>query len=66
MEYSVHTISKEDLPKQLLEIPQPPKALSYVGVLPPKEHIYLTIVGSRKFTRYGKDACEALIAGLKG
>lgn len=66
MEYSIKTISKEDLPKQLLEIPQPPKGLTYVGTFPPREHICLTIVGSRKFTRYGKDVCEALIEGLKG
>jgi pyruvate kinase len=66
MEQSIQTISKEDLPKQLHEIPQPAKQLHYIGTFPPKEHIYLTIVGSRKFTRYGKDVCEALIEGLKG
>ena len=37
-----------------------------MGKLPPENLIYLCVVGSRKFTSYGKDACEKIIAGLKG
>ncbi len=56
----------EEFPKALLEIPQPPKTLYIRGKLPPKDYIYLSVVGSRKNTSYGRDICEKLIAGLKG
>lgn len=59
-------LSKEKFPKALLEIPQPPKELWTIGELPPENLIYLCVVGSRKFTSYGREACEKLIAGLKG
>jgi len=51
----------------LSEIPRPPKELYCEGeLLDFNEYKYLTVVGSRKFSRYGRDVCEALIAGLKG
>ncbi|MES2315404.1 MAG: DNA-processing protein DprA [Patescibacteria group bacterium] len=53
-------------PKVMLEIPQPPKNLWIMGEMPPEKSIYLCIVGSRKFTSYGRDACEKIIAGLRG
>jgi len=56
----------EEFPKALLEIPQPPKTLYLRGELPAESLIYLAVVGSRKFTSYGRDACEKLITGLKG
>jgi len=59
-------LPKEKFPKALLEIPQPPKDLWIVGELPPADYAYLCIVGSRKFTTYGKDCCERIISGLKG
>ncbi len=59
-------LKNEQIPKALLEIPQPPKALYLRGKLPPKNSIYLAVVGSRKYTSYGKDMCEKLIRGLKG
>lgn len=46
------------------EIPEPPKSLSYRGNLPPNGHKLLAVVGSRKYTSYGKQAVESLIAGL--
>ena len=50
-----------------MEIPQPPTQLYLEGELPDEnEYIYLTVVGSRKFSGYGKEACEKLIAGLTG
>ncbi len=63
---SIRKISKEEFPKSLLEIPQPPKELYIIGELPPENAIYLCVVGSRKFTSYGKDACQKLIDGLRG
>lgn len=56
----------EEFPKSILEIPQPPKVLYIRGNLPKEDLIYLAVVGSRKYTSYGKDICEKLIKGLKG
>lgn len=56
----------KEIPPQLLEIPQPPKTLYIRGKLPKEDVIYLAIVGSRKYTSYGRDICEKLIRGLSG
>lgn len=62
----IQKLLKNKFPKALLEIPQPPETLWIIGELPPPELIYLCVVGSRKFTSYGREACEKIIAGLKG
>jgi len=62
----IKKLPKQKFPKALLEIPQPPGDLWIVGDLPPENLVYLCIVGSRKFTSYGREACEKIIAGLKG
>ena len=62
----IKKLPKNKFPKALLEIPQPPENLWIIGELPKEELIYLCVVGSRKFTSYGKEACEKIIAGLKG
>ena len=62
----IKKLPKNKFPKALLEIPQPPENLWVMGELPPEDLIYLCVVGSRKFTSYGKEACEKIIAGLKG
>ena len=59
-------LKNEEFPNQLLEIPQPPHNLYIRGKMPPTDHIYLSIVGSRKHTSYGRDICKKLIEGLKG
>ena len=66
MSYEMTKMHADDFPSSLLELPQPPKELYIVGKLPPQSYVYLTIVGSRKYTSYGKDACEMLIEGLRG
>ncbi len=66
MPFELTILEKANLPKVLAEIPQPPKKLYIAGELPPEGTIYLCVVGSRKCTNYGKDACRKLIAGLKG
>ena len=54
-------------PPLLKEIPDPPKELFYRGKLPDWEaNKFLCIVGARKYTNYGKEASEKLIAGLSG
>jgi len=62
----IYKLKFEQFPKPLLEIPQPPKTLYIRGKLPDPKMIYLAVVGSRKYTSYGKDICEKLIRGLKG
>jgi DNA processing protein len=54
-------------PRPLLEIPKPPEALYLEGALPdPERYIYMSVVGSRRFTNYGKSVCEKLIHELAG
>ena len=62
----IQKLQKNKFPKALLEIPQPPEDLWIIGELPSPDLIYLCVVGSRKFTSYGREACEKIITGLKG
>ena len=59
-------LSPNKFPHRLREITDPPKKLYVEGVLPPEDHKWLAVVGSRKYTNYGKEACEKLIEGLRG
>jgi DNA processing protein len=63
--FPILNVEDRDFPALLREIPQPPASLNYRGKLPEKEHKLLTIVGSRKYTTYGKQVVEYLISGLK-
>lgn len=56
----------EEIPKILFEIPHPPKALFMRGKLPSSKLVHLAVVGSRKYTSYGKEVCQKLISGLRG
>lgn len=56
----------EEYPELLKEIPQPPQQLRCEGLLPPPENKLLAVVGARKFSSYGREMCETLIAGLAG
>lgn len=62
----IRTLSPDEYPALLREIPQPPTRLYFEGALPPPQNKLLAVVGSRKYSPYGKEACEALIAGLAG
>jgi len=62
----IRKLLKKEFPKALLEIPLPPKDLWIMGEMPSEELIYLCVVGSRRFTSYGREACEKIITGLKG
>lgn len=53
-----------EFPPLLAEIPQPPTELWAVGNLPPPQLSLLCVVGSRKYTTYGKQVIEHLIGGL--
>lgn len=63
----IKKLSPQSFPSALREIADPPRELYLRGELPDEnEYVFLTVVGSRKYSRYGKEACEKLIAGLRG
>ena len=65
--YKIQKLTKEEFPEKLFEIPQPPKQLYIKGEMPDWEnHKFVAVVGSRKYTNYGKEACEKIISGLRG
>jgi len=61
-------------PAGLREIPKVPEEMYLIGEMPDSasgepssaEYIYLAVVGTRKFSGYGKEACEKIIGGLAG
>ncbi len=60
-------MNESKIPKLLQEIPDAPKRLYMIGEFPnQEENIFLTVIGSRKYTDYGKRVCEKLISGLAG
>ncbi len=65
--YKLKRISYDDFPQRLKEIPKAPKSLQYIGELPDfDEYKFLTVVGSRKISPYGKRVVQHLISGLSG
>lgn len=63
---AIEKLSPKNFPERLKEIPDKPKELFIEGPLPDEDHKWLAVVGSRKYTNYGRDVCEKLIKGLKG
>lgn len=65
---SIRKILPPEHPALLREIYDPPKFLYIQGKLPDKDinYVYLTVVGSRKNSEYGKTVTETLIESLKG
>ena len=53
-------------PPLLSEMPDPPEQLYVRGMLPSEETCLLAVVGSRKYSDYGRHVCEKLIAELRG
>jgi len=66
MSFPIHNLTPAEFPLRLHEIPQPPKQLHYRGRMPGNELKLLTVVGSRKYTTYGKECVDHLIGGLRG
>ncbi|PIW07136.1 hypothetical protein COW38_03355, partial [Candidatus Collierbacteria bacterium CG17_big_fil_post_rev_8_21_14_2_50_45_7] len=58
--------SCSQFPAILKEIPDYPKKLYFKGKLDIKKSHTLAIIGSRRFTAYGKQVAENLIVGLAG
>lgn len=62
----IRDFHKSEWPEILHEIPDPPEKLRIIGNPPTPGNKLLVVVGSRKYTSYGRETCEALIAGLAG
>lgn len=60
------TYASSAYPPRLKEIPEPPQKLWARGTWPKDGTKYMTAVGSRALSSYGREACEKLIAGLAG
>lgn len=63
---SIRELPISEWPHGLREIPQLPPKLWIRGSLPPQGTKFLSVVGSRALTRYGQEACDALISPLAG
>ena len=66
MEHELRTLKRGEFPPLLYEISEPPQKLYIKGALPSKDHTYLTVVGSRHYSTYGKQVVDTLIGALKG
>jgi len=67
MDNNIQKLEFNKFPKLLKEITDPPKQLFLKGNLPNEEkNKFLCVVGSRKYTPYGKEACKKIIEGLVG
>lgn len=66
MQFPIEILPAALFPNGLREIPQPPVSLNYRGVLPGADLTLLSIVGSRHYTTYGKQAVDELVGGLRG
>ncbi len=62
--FTIRELNAREFPPLLAEIPQPPVQLWTVGNLPSPTLKLLAVVGSRKYTTYGKQAVAHLLAGL--
>lgn len=67
MDWLIKKIPRQEIPGPLQEIPQPPKSLYLVGELADcKKEYLLCVVGSRKYSSYGREVVEKIIFGLGG
>jgi DNA processing protein len=62
----IQEVKKKNFPSLLSEMADPPEKLRFRGKLPPSENTLLCVVGSRKYSPYGKEVCEMLISALRG
>ena len=62
--FPIYTIPPEHYPRQLNEIPQPPKILYARGEKLDHTKHMVALVGARRHSAYGKQACERIISDL--
>lgn len=66
MAYKIQKLNRKDWPPLLSEINDPPEQLYFAGQIPDYNKKLLCVVGSRKYTNYGREAVEYLIRELSG
>jgi len=67
MSLGIQKLNPNEFPSLLGEISDPPKELYIEGEYPNEEnHKFLCIVGSRKYSSYGKEVTKKLISELSG
>jgi DNA processing protein len=64
--HEIRDLSPDEFPPLLSEINDPPKSLRYEGELPIEGNKLLAVVGSRKYSSYGREMCESIISSLRG
>lgn len=65
--YPIHLLDPLILRDYFHAVTHPPQKLFIRGEFPVKKnYLFLTVVGSRKATEYGKQVCRHLILGLRG
>lgn len=62
----IETLSRDEFPPLLREIPDAPEKLFVKGAPIPEDHLLIAVVGSRKYTQYGRSAVEYVVRGLRG
>jgi DNA processing protein len=62
----IRNLLPHEFPPLLREIPEPPARLRLWGNPINLDNKLLVVVGSRKYSHYGREACEQLILGLAG
>ena len=66
-EFPIYNLDQDIIKDYFQALPRLPKRLFVRGVFPTDNHlVFLTVVGSRNYTQYGKEACEKIIKGLRG
>ncbi|MEK7642768.1 MAG: DNA-processing protein DprA [Patescibacteria group bacterium] len=66
MQYAIKKLEKEAWPPLLKQINDPPKQLYFAGRIPDYSQKFLCIVGSRKYTNYGREVVNSIISELRG
>lgn len=60
-------MNESKIPKLLQEIPDSPKKLYRIGNFPDEQdNIFLCVIGSRKYSSYGKNVIEKILSELAG
>lgn len=66
MKIKTQKIYPEQYPELLKQIRPLPKSFEVVGTIPSDDNKFLCVVGSRKHSDYGREACRKIILGLAG
>lgn len=64
LKINILILSDKDYPKNLSQIPDPPGVLYYRGKFTTEDEVAIAVVGARKFTPYGQQATEEIVAPL--